>query len=205
MDVAEPSRIDALHEAWHCAALLEEGRSIVRVTLDPPRTYWDPPVNDRIEAVFALVPNLALPWHPSDQDRGVINRLGADVLDQARPTAEAVLDLVDRRGVHSIVEALLEAPAHELDGEQVAHLYIDAVSGRAEGDGMHEHVVSEPHFSLTYRHDADQGWHVEGADEEHDHVVTLVVEGGRLTVERGPGVESFHHPPDPDWQPPKVR
>jgi hypothetical protein len=56
----------------------------------------------RIEAVFVLVPNLALPWHPSPQDQGVLERLHADVLDEARPTAEAVLDLVDRRGVRSI-------------------------------------------------------------------------------------------------------
>ncbi|MGE5226085.1 MAG: hypothetical protein ACM3OO_04345 [Planctomycetaceae bacterium] len=206
MDREEPSRIEALHEAWHCATLLEEGQPIERVTLDPPRTYWEPPGDERVEAVFVLVPNLALPWHPSPQDQGVLKRLDADVLDEARPTAEAVLDLVDRRGVRSIAEALLGAPARELDGEDVAQLYADAVSGRhVEGDGMHEHEVAEPHFSLTYRHDADQDWHVETAGEEHDHRITIVVEGGRLMVERGPGVESFHHPADPGWEPPQVR
>jgi hypothetical protein len=206
MDPAESSRIGALHEAWHCVALLEEGQPIVRVTLDPPRTYWEPPGDDRIEAVFALVPNLALPWHPSAQDQGVLRRLDPDVVEEARPTAEAVLDLVDRRGLHSIVEALLEAPARELDGELVADIYADPVSGGARAeDGMHEHEVTEPHFSITYRHDAAQGWHVHGPDVEHDHRVTIVVEGRTLTVERGAGVESFHHSPDEDWQAPEVR
>ncbi len=206
MDWEEMQRINALHEAWHCAALLEEGQPISRVTLDPPRTNWGPPVNERTEAVFMLVPNMVLPWHPSAQDQGVLKRLGADVLDEARTTAEALVDVIDPRGVHSIVEALLAAPAQELDGERVAQIYSEAVSSGLSvgGDGMHEHEVREPHFSLTYRHDDAQEWHVERAGEEHDHLITVVVEGGKLTVERGVGTESFHHPPDPNWLPPEA-
>jgi hypothetical protein len=128
MDREAMPRIDALHEAWHCAALLEEGLPIARVTLDPPRTYWGPPEDERTEAVFMLVPNLVLPWHPSAQDHGVLNRLGADVVDEARPTAEDLADAIDPRGVHSIAEALLAAPAQELDGERIAHIYAEAAS-----------------------------------------------------------------------------
>ena len=121
-------RLNALHEAWRCAALLEQDLPIALVTLFPPRTYWGPPQEARVEAIIALVPNLALPAHPSAPDQGVLDQLGADAVRLARPIAKRLVQTIDPRRVQAIADALLIE--RTLDGEQVAVIYLAAGSDR---------------------------------------------------------------------------
>jgi hypothetical protein len=120
--------VNARHEAWRCAALLEQGIPIALVTLFPPRTYWGPPEDVRIDAIIALVPQLALPEHPSAQDRRVLEQHGADVVAQARPAAKRLVEEIDPRRVQAIADSLLVE--RTLDGEQIAQIY-----GAAGSDG----------------------------------------------------------------------
>jgi len=70
---AEQMRINALHEAWHCAALVEEGIPVHYVINN--ETHWDSP-DGRAEALINLVPNIAMPEHPSSHDFRLMDEAG---------------------------------------------------------------------------------------------------------------------------------
>jgi hypothetical protein len=60
---------------------------------------------------------------------------------------------------------------------------------------LHRHAVTEPQFMVSFEHDDAQSWHRDRAGEDHDHPTTLIVGGGRLTVEEDAGLETMHHSP----------
>jgi hypothetical protein len=47
---------------------------------------------------------------------------------------------------------------------------------------QHRHEVNEARFTLTYEHDDSSSWHIDRADEGHDHTLVVVVIGGESQV-----------------------
>jgi hypothetical protein len=124
---AEQTMINALHEAWHCAAAFEKQQPVNRIHLWPyPGTGWGDPDNDPADdftrAVITLVPNIAMPEWPSDTDKSVLDELSPGEVERARPEATRLVDeVIDRSGVAAIARNAL--PLGFLSGSSAKRVY----------------------------------------------------------------------------------
>jgi hypothetical protein len=122
--------INALHEAWHCAAALEKHQPVTRVDIWPnPGTIWGDRVNHPdgfIFAVITLASNIAMPQWPSEIDRWLLAEFSTpEEVERARPEADRLVgEVIDRSGVAAIARQTLASGS--LSGGTATRLYRDA-------------------------------------------------------------------------------